>query len=215
MADAAARDPGVRTVAAFDFDGTLVPGDSLLPFVWRAAGPKRFSHAVARHGLRTALAAGARVGSRDAAKAAFVSTALRGLPVSEVVAAGVAFSHRLEDKVHPAALDRIAWHRARGDELVLISASLLVYLEPLAQRLGFDAVLATGLETGQDGLLTGALDGLNVRGAEKVARLERWLDGCPCELWAYGDSPGDNELLARADHGHRIRRGRFGDVPGD
>ena len=213
MADATAPDPDIRTVAAFDFDGTLVPGDSLLPFVWRAAGAKRFLHAAARHGLRTALATGARIGSRDVAKAKFVGRALRGLPVSEVVADAVEFSGRLERRVHPAALRRIAWHRERGHELVLVSASLLVYLEPLARRLGFDAVLATGLEVGQDGMLTGALDGLNVRGPEKVARLERWLDDGPCELWAYGDSHGDKELLARADHGHRIRRGRFGDVP--
>ena len=204
---------GAPVVAAFDFDGTLVPGDSLLPFVWRAAGPRRFLEAVTRHGLRVVLATVARVGSRDAAKAAFVSTALRGLPVSDLVAAGVDFSHRLERRIHPAALERIAWHRSRGDELVLISASLLLYLEPLAARLGFAAVLATGLEVDSTGHLTGALDGLNVRGPEKVARLERWLDGRRPELWAYGDSAGDRELLALADHGRRIRRGRFGDLP--
>ena len=31
----------------------------------------------------------------------------------------------------------------------------------------------------------------------------------PVELWAYGDSAGDRELLADADHPHKIgRRGR-------
>ena len=202
-----------RTVAAFDFDGTLVPGDSLLPFVWRAAGPRRFLRASVRHGARVGLATAGVAGSRDAAKAAFVRTALRGLAMSDLVAAAVEFSHRLEARVHPAALERIAWHRDQGHELVLISASLELYLEPLARRLGFDAVLATRLVVRQDGFLTGDLDGLNVRGPEKVARLEKWLDGCECELWAYGDSPGDAELLAAADHGHRIRRGRFGDLP--
>ena len=217
MADAAPpvterdHDPRRRTVAAFDFDGTLVPGDSLLPFVWRAAGPGRFLHAALRHGPRTALATAARIGSRDRAKAAFVRTAVRGLPISDVVAAAVDFGHRLEQRVHPAATERIAWHKQRGHELVLISASLAMYLEPLAERLGFDAVLATGLEVGQDGFLTGALEGMNVRGPEKVARLEAWLEGCDCELWAYGDSHGDAELLAAADHGFRVRRGRFGD----
>lgn len=207
---------GARTpvVAAFDFDGTLVPGDSLLPFVWRAAGRRRFLNAVARHGPRVALATVAKVGNRDAAKAAFVSTALRGLPVSDLVASGVEFSHRLESRLHPAALERIAWHRTQGHELVMISASLLLYLEPLANRLGFAAVLATALEVDSTGHLTGALDGLNVRGPEKVARLQRYLDGRRPQLWAYGDSAGDRELLAAADHGRRIRRGRFGDLPG-
>jgi phosphoserine phosphatase len=37
------------------------------------------------------------------------------------------------------------------------------------------------------------------------ARLQAWLDarfgpGADVELWAYGDSPGDAELLAMADH---------------
>lgn len=204
-----------RPVAAFDFDGTIVPGDSLLPFVWRVAGPGRFLHTALRHGPRVGLATAGRVGSRDAAKAAFVRTALRGLRASDVIAAAVDFSHRLEDKVHPAARERIAWHRGQGHALVLISASLRLYLEPLAARLGFDAVLATGLEVGEDGLLTGELEGLNVRGPEKVARLRHWLDDeRPRVLWAYGDSPGDAELLAAADHGVRVRRGRFGDVTG-
>jgi phosphatidylglycerophosphatase C len=214
MADAPlAEDAERRVVAAFDFDGTLVPGDSLLPFLWRHAGRRRFLHATARHGARVALATVGRVGSRDEAKAAFVATALQGLPVSEVTAAGVEFSHRLEARMHPGARQRIEWHRDAGHELVMISASLLVYLEPLASRLGFDAVLATRLEVGQDGFLTGRLDGANVRGQEKVDRLRQWLDGCDCDLWAYGDSAGDRELLAEADRGHRIRRGRFGDLP--
>jgi HAD superfamily hydrolase (TIGR01490 family) len=200
-----------RRVAAFDFDGTLVPGDSLLPFVWRVAGPGRFLAAAARHGPRVALATVGRIGSRDAAKAAFIGATLRGLPISSVVPEAVAFSHRLEARIHPAALQRIDWHRRQGHELVLISASLRIYLEPLAERLGFDHVIATALEVGQDGHLTGALDGANVRGPEKLARLRRWLDGDDVELWAYGDSEGDRELLAAADHGRRVRRGRFGD----
>ena len=201
-----------RVVAAFDFDGTLVPGDSLLPFVWRAAGPRRFFAATARHGLRVAGAAGLKVGSRDDAKAAWVRAAMRGLPLADVTAEAEQFAARLESRVAPEAIGRIRWHRSRGHEVVLISASLQIYLAPFGRRVGFDAVLATGLEVGADGRFTGRLEGGNVRGEEKVARLRQWLGVDTCELWAYGDSDGDRELLAAADHGYRISRKGFPDL---
>ena len=201
-----------RIVAAFDFDGTLVPGDSLLPFVWRAAGARRFLAATVRHGLRVAAATGLHVGSRDGAKAAWVRAAMRGLDLASVTAEGVRFAEHLEARVSPDALARIRWHRSRGHEVVLISASLHVYLGPFGHRVGFDAVLATALEVGPDGRLTGELQGANVRGEEKVARLRQWLGVDTCELWAYGDSDGDRELLAAADHGYRISRKGFPDL---
>ncbi|MGH9000745.1 MAG: haloacid dehalogenase-like hydrolase, partial [Acidimicrobiia bacterium] len=61
------------------------------------------------------------------------------------------------------------------------------------------------------GRLTGALLGANCRGAEKVARLREWLGGEELEvdLWAYGDSRGDAELLALAGaNGTRVARAR-------
>jgi phosphatidylglycerophosphatase C len=85
---------------------------------------------------------------------------------------------------------------------------LEVYLSPLGNRLGFDGILATSLEVGDDGRLTGRLSGANVRRAEKVARLRGWLkeelNGAPYELWAYGDSKGDKELLALAEHPQKV-----------
>jgi phosphatidylglycerophosphatase C len=91
--------------------------------------------------------------------------------------------------------------------VVLVSASLDVYLFPLGELLGVHGVLCTRLERDGGGALTGALVGANCRGPEKVARLEAWLlveglDGAT--LWAYGDSAGDDELLARADHAQRV-----------
>lgn len=201
-----------RVVAAFDFDGTLCAGDSLIRFVGLAAGRRRLAKALLLHGPRIALATIARVGSRDAAKAAFVRTAMRGLDARDVARAGESFAAALQARLRPAALDRVRWHQARGDEVVMISASLHAYLDPLARLLGLDAVLATALEVGADGRLTGRLEGANVRAAEKVRRLQGWLEGAICETWAYGDSAGDRELLAEADHGFLIRRGRWSEL---
>ena len=202
-------EPPKRRVAAFDFDGTLVAGDSLVPFVWRAAGPRRFLLAALRHGLRIVAATALGIGSRDAAKEAFVGSSLGGLPLTTVRKAGEAYAADLERKLDTASLDRLRWHAGQGHEVVLVSASLDIYLEPLAAKLGVDTVLATRLGIDDDGRLTGALDGPNVRAHEKVVRLRRWLGGDACELWAYGDSAGDRELLALADHGFRVPRHGF------
>ena len=61
---------------------------------------------------------------------------------------------------------------------------------------------------GDDGELTGELARPNVRGPEKVKRLDEWLEGDrqPAFVWAYGDSTGDRELLARADQGITVGR---------
>ena len=87
-----------------------------------------------------------------------------------------------------------------GHEIVIVSASLDVYLEPLAPLLGVDHVLCTKLGVGPDDRLTGRLEGGNVRGPEKIRRVREWLGAGAVELWAYGDSAGDRELLAAADH---------------
>ncbi len=87
---------------------------------------------------------------------------------------------------------------------MIVSASLETYLLPLAPRLGVDHVIACTPEVDRRDVLTGELVGGNVRGPEKVRRLEAWLGEGPVELWAYGDSSGDDELLARADHPTRV-----------
>jgi phosphatidylglycerophosphatase C len=170
-------------------------------------GRAALARAVALLGPRVALAMSGQ-GDRDAAKDAFVGGLVRGVPASTVADLGRAYAQRLAaTRLHPSMVERVAWHREQGHELVLVSASLAVYLEPLGTLLGFDHVAATALEVGADGLLTGRLLGSNVRGPEKAARLTAWLAGESCELWAYGDSAGDRELLAMADTPMLVRRG--------
>jgi phosphatidylglycerophosphatase C len=77
----------------------------------------------------------------------------------------------------------------------------------LGDALGVDAVLATRLAADGE-TFTGALVGENCRGPEKLRRLDEWLAARVgveggrngVELWAYGDSAGDRELLEVADH---------------
>ena len=199
-----ARSEGARKVAAFDFDGTLTKSDTLVPFLREAAGLSRLALATLLTSPRL-VAAVLDDGRRNAAKAAFLRRTLRGREEQALRELAARYVDRvLAHGMREEMVDTLRRHREDGDDVVIVSASPTLYLDRFGERLGVDAVLATRLEVGPDGRLTGRIVGENVRRAEKVRRLEEWLAGAAVELWAYGDSKGDTELLARADHPTRV-----------
>ena len=196
----------VDVVAAFDFDGTLSPRDNVVPFLRWVAGSRATAEAFAGASTRLVRAGRARW-SRNEVKVELVRRLLGGRDAADVDAVSRLFAEEiLQRHLRPEAVERADWHRTQGHRLVIVSASFATYLRPVAERLRFDAVLATELEVGDDGLLTGELAGANVRGAEKARRLDQWLDGSSAFVWAYGDSSGDRELWARADRAVRLGR---------
>ena len=197
-------------VAAFDFDGTLSTRDNLVPFLCRTVGTPAVAQALAAGSVSVAFD-GRASWSRNALKAEVVRRLLTDYDAGRFEALGRAFAFDiLRRHLRADVVERVDWHRTQGHRLVLVSASFGVYVRPVAEHLRFDAVLATELEVGTDGRLTGRLQGENVRGAEKARRLEAWLAEQPAYVWAYGDSAGDRELWARADQPVRVaRRNRF------
>ena len=195
-------------IAAFDFDGTLVPGDSLPRYLIRLLGRRRFASALSASG--PAMAAAYRSSGRDGAKAALLLRAVAGVDAERATAVGESFSRVLAGQVRPGMSERIEWHRGQGHRLVLVSASLGLYLIPFGRLRDFDEVIATALEVGPDGRLTGRLMGANVRAAQKAVLLKDWIGEVPATVWAYGDSRGDREMLAMADFPTMLgRRGRL------
>ena len=197
--------PGpLPVVAAFDVDGTLTTGDCVTPFLRRAAG-RRLWTTLLRH--PRALAASAARRDRDRLKE-IACSALRGIESTEIEHIGAAFAREVgAGRLRDDTVARLRRHRELGHTVVLASASLDPYLVPLGRSLGVDGVVCTVLERDRDGRLSGRLVGANCRGAEKARRVRDWLrehDLVDAELWAYGDSSGDEELLALADHPLRV-----------
>jgi phosphatidylglycerophosphatase C len=191
-------------VAAFDVDRTVTTRDCVVPFLRRLSGTVPFAGRMAIASVRL-LPAIAR-GERDRAKEQAAKIVFAGRRLVDVDAAGDEFAAGVARSwLRGDIVARLRWHQSSGHQVVFVSASFGAYLRPLAGHLGVDGVLCTELVVGDDGLLTGELAGANCRGAEKVRRLHAWLDEHHggrdhVELWAYGDSPGDRELLAGADH---------------
>jgi len=201
-------------VAAFDVDGTLTTRDCVRPFLERVAGRRRLVTAVLRRPLATLIAAVKR--DRDRFKEIFVGGTLRGKRVAEVETQGEQFAqYVLVNWLRPDTLRRLRWHQRAGHRTVIVSASLAAYLRPLAQRLGVDDVLCT--DSTRSGERYGdRLVGANCRADEKRRRFEQWLEErrwVNAEVWAYGDSAGDRELLARADHAVWVNGATISEVP--
>jgi HAD superfamily hydrolase (TIGR01490 family) len=198
-----------RTYAAFDFDGTMTRRDKLVPFVMSVVGRRRVLHALGAESTRLALAAAGR-GDRDAAKDRVLTRVLAGIPYGEVEAAGRTFGAELSrSAITPEARDRIAWHHREGHEVAIVSASLDVYLEGVARDLGITHLLCSELDRDEHGYCTGRLRGTNCRGIEKAQQLRDLFGEDVVELWAYGNSSGDDEMLALAQHPVRVHRGRI------
>jgi len=190
-------------VAAFDFDGTLTRRETLLPFLLHALGTAR----VARDALilsPTLLGYGLGLIRNDIAKQRVFVQCLGGLRMDELQQQGERFASQvLPDLMRHEAMQRLKWHQQQGHRCVVISASMDLYVRPWAIKAGFDDVLATHLESLEDGTTSGRLSGENCYGIEKVRRLDALLGARDAyTLYAYGDSRGDRELLATADYGY-------------
>jgi len=199
-----------RTVAAFDFDGTLTSGGSVLPFLVDLRGFWPVLRAVGSLSPKLIFAALVGGTASDDVKQRLFTRLIGGLPLEVVDGRSVAFAERhLARHLRQDARLRLQWHQRQGHHVVIVSASPECYVRPAGELLGVDGVVATRLAVGGGGLLTGGYEGRNCRGAEKYARLVVHLrahgllgggDDQP-ELWAYGNSRGDLRLLNAADHG--------------
>ena len=127
----------------------------------------------------------------------------RGWHRDRVQAAGEKAADELADAVQPFARPLIDDHRAEGRTLVLATTTPEDMIRPLAERLGFDDLVATRYGVDADGRYDGTIAGEFVWGRGKLGAVRSWaadhdvaLDDC----WAYSDSFYDNPLLGAVGH---------------
>lgn len=107
--------------------------------------------------------------------------------------------HRLPSLLRPKALNAIAWHQSEGHAVYIVTASAENWVAPWSQTLGIPC-LGTRLAV-KDDQITGLLEGKNCNGDEKVCRIREAVPLAAFgTIYAYGDSSGDREMLALAQH---------------
>jgi phosphatidylglycerophosphatase C len=184
-------------LALFDFDGTITTTGTYPGFVRFAVPPLRKTAGAV---ILSPLIAGYRAGLVSDPTMCRVMSRLgfRGDDPARLRRLGEQYARDvLPDLIRPAALERIVWHKARGDRVVVVSASLDVYLEPWCRSIGVD-VICTQLEV-RNGRCTGRYLRGDCCGEEKARRVrERYSLGEYATIYAYGDTKDDRPMLALA-----------------
>ena len=191
-------------LALFDFDGTLTTRETFPDFMryavprWRLlAGGALLAPVV--FGYRRGWVAG------NPTRASIVQVGLRGVQARRLRAQGDAFAREvLPGLLRPEAMEKLAWHRGRGDRIVVVSGGLDVYLAPWCAAQGLE--LACSVLAERSGRITGYA-GVQCVGEEKVRRIRAFCDPkAYVAIHAYGDTHEDMAMLAMAQH--RTYRGR-------
>lgn len=100
------------------------------------------------------------------------------------------------------AIARINEHQKQNHELVLLSASLDLYVLPLGKLLGFEHIICTKTAW-QNDQLDNKLEGGNCYGEVKIQRINDWRANHQDSriTLAYGDHATDFPVLKSADRG--------------
>jgi phosphatidylglycerophosphatase C len=92
---------------------------------------------------------------------------------------------------------------------VIVTATPEIVVAPIARGLGADLLIGTRLAFDGADRFTGAFEGENCRGPEKVRRLQAAFGPDVRLEAAYGDTDGDAEMLALAEErGMKVFSGR-------
>jgi len=176
----------------FDLAGTVARRDTLLPYVARYLLPRPWRWWRLAGVLAPLLGFAVGRGDRGELKGALIRAALGGASARDIEAWNSRFLPGLLARgLFPGALAAIESHRRHGDHLVLMSASVDLYVPEIGRRLGFDETICSGVAWTAD-RLDGRLRTANRRDEEKARCFRNAAGGHPGKSTvAYGNSASD------------------------
>lgn len=191
-------------VVFFDFDGTLTRRDTFIEFAKFSRGKKRFILAGIKFipymilwklGLKT----------NSEAKERLFYYLYKGMQYSEFTVCCGKFANFINRDIRPEIKDVLIWHKQQRHRIFIVSASIADWISPWAIANGIEKVIATEIDVNPSGVITGTFKTPNCHGLEKVRRIRVALpDISSYESWGYGDSSGDDAMLAMVNHPNRV-----------
>jgi HAD superfamily hydrolase (TIGR01490 family) len=186
------------TAAFFDVDNTLVPGEAsevgFFRWLWRR---RVVGWTEARESLAWLIHHLPALSLHPLRERKFY---LAGKPVQVIEPLGEEFCReQLCPRVSPTAMRTIEEHRRAGHQIILLTGSIDFLIDPIATALQVDHFFAGKLEQ-VNGIYTGRLLTPLPYGPGKRRLIAQDLSLDLSLCYAYGDSPGDLDVLHRVGH---------------
>ena len=194
----------MKTIAFFDFDGTLTLKDTLMDFTRFAFGSTRFYLGIVFL-IPFLIPVLMGVGSRDAVARRFIRYFYRTQAREELEKKALVYvSDRIPQIINPDVFDAFSRHKKNQDDIAVVSASPSIWLKTWCRQQGV-TLIATRLET-TAGIFTGHITGKRCIGKEKVVRIKEVIHLSDYDKTvAYGNSDGDIAMLNMADEGFYVK----------
>ncbi len=198
-------------LAAFDYDGTIINGQSgelLVHYMMRSMKvPVKTVLSVGWWAFRYKL----RLPIEQSEVREDIFNLFTGDSVEDVnTFLGEFHDEFVKPLIRPEALQELNRARQDGMHVLIVSASFDALLRPMISEIGADALLATQMECTPDGSrYTGKVKGRPVEGDEKVRSITEYANELYGEgKWelarAYGDHHSDIPLLAFARESYAV-----------
>lgn len=190
-----------NSLALFDFDGTITTGDTFVKFIRYCHSPLKFWFGIWLLSPIIILYKMGLIKNYKAKKMMF-SYYFKGMLHATFIKLGEEFCKtKLPLLLKQEGVDKIKWHQQQGHRVVLVTASIKEWVAPWCNSIKIDFV-STEAEV-IDQKITGNFSTLNCYGPEKVMRVKLLLNiNEYSTIYAYGDTKGDREMLAIAQHPH-------------
>jgi phosphatidylglycerophosphatase C len=187
----------VKKIAFFDFDGTITKKDSLLEVIKYQKGTPAFFRGFLLN-VPYLIALKLNLITNQAAKEKILTYFFGGIPLSSFQSACDDFiDDKFESILRPGALTAVKNLQESGFEVVIVTASVENWIKKWSDHL--DVGLVGSVLEIKNNLVTGKLTGKNCHGEEKAVRIKARYDlSCFDEIYCYGDSGGDKQMLALA-----------------
>lgn len=190
-----------KTLALFDFDGTITRKDTFIEFI-------KFTHTSLQFWFGMWLYSPVlimyklKIIPNDKAKMQVFNYFFGKWTYEKFTEQGNQFCKiKLPSLLRRSAVEKIKWHQQENHRIIVVTASPKEWVQSWAHDMKLE-LISTEIET--DGnKITGRLASANCYGPEKVNRIKSLLNiEDYSTIYAYGDSDGDKEMLALSQHPH-------------